>query len=29
MSYTYIMNDKRPSILPVPVRVYEEEGQNP
>ncbi|MGA2161701.1 MAG: DUF4389 domain-containing protein [Methanoregula sp.] len=29
MSYTYIMNDKRPTILPVPVRVYEEEVQNP
>lgn len=24
MSYTYIMNDKRPNILPVAVKVYEE-----
>jgi hypothetical protein len=24
MGYTYIMNDKRPNILPVPVKVYEE-----
>jgi ABC-type Fe3+-siderophore transport system permease subunit len=24
MSYTYIMNDKRPDILPVAVKVYEE-----
>ncbi|MGB8220671.1 MAG: DUF4389 domain-containing protein [Methanoregula sp.] len=26
MSYTYIMNDKRPDILPVAIRVYEEEA---
>jgi len=25
MSYTYIMTDKRPDILPSPVRIYEEE----
>ena len=24
MSYTYIMTDKRPDILPVPVKIYEE-----
>jgi hypothetical protein len=24
MSYTYIMTDKRPDILPVPVRIFEE-----
>jgi len=29
MAYTYIMTDKRPNILPVTVRVYEEEVQNP
>jgi hypothetical protein len=26
MSYTYIMTDKRPDILPVPVKIYEESG---
>jgi hypothetical protein len=29
MNYVYIMNDKRPNILPVTTRVYEEEVQNP
>ena len=24
MSYTYIMTDKRPEILPVPIKIYEE-----
>ncbi len=24
MSYTYIMTDKRPDIMPVPVKIYEE-----
>ena len=24
MSYTYIMTDRRPDILPVPVKIYEE-----
>jgi hypothetical protein len=24
MSYTYIMTDKRPDILPIPVKIYEE-----
>ena len=24
MSYTYIMTDKRPNFLPVPVKIYEE-----
>ncbi len=29
MEYTYIMSDRRPNILPVSVRIYEEEVQNP
>jgi len=29
MAYTYIMTDKRPHILPVPVRIFEEELQTP
>jgi len=29
MNYVYIINDKHPNILPVPVRVYEEEVHNP
>ena len=29
MSYTYIMNDKRPDILPVKTTVFEQEGQIP
>jgi uncharacterized membrane protein len=28
MSYTYIMTDKRPDILPVPVRIFEEMMKN-
>ncbi|WP_292426112.1 DUF4389 domain-containing protein [Methanoregula sp.] len=26
MSYTYIMNDKRPNIMPVKIKVFEEEA---
>ncbi|MGB7993406.1 DUF4389 domain-containing protein [Methanoregula sp.] len=29
MAYTYIMSDKRPNILPVSVRIFEEEVQIP
>jgi hypothetical protein len=29
MAYTYIMTDNRPNILPVTVRIFEEEMQNP
>ena len=28
MSYTYIMTDKRPDILPVPVKIYESNDKN-
>jgi len=29
MAYTYIMTDKRPDILPVTVRVFEEDARHP
>jgi hypothetical protein len=29
MAYTYIMTDKRPNILPVTVRIFEDDIQTP
>jgi hypothetical protein len=29
MAYSYIMSDKRPNILPVTVRIFEEEANSP